>query len=217
MPHRAALLCVLMWGGAMAGEQGKQVGLSGRMGEKAVLVIDGQVHMVSVGQTREGVKLVSLTDNDATVEIGGQRHQLALGSSPSSASGNSGSDSSARKIILTAVGGGHFVAQGLVNGRNSVQFLIDTGATSVTLSEQESRRMGLDLSGAQRIIASTANGQVDAYRTTLDSIRIQDVMIYNVEATIVPNAMPYVLLGNSFLTRFQMRRDNDQLTLEKRL
>jgi aspartyl protease family protein len=217
MLHRAALLCLLMWGGAMAGEQGKQVGLSGRMGEKAVLVIDGQVHMVSVGQTREGVKLVSLNDHDATIEISGQRHQLALGSSPSSVSGSARSESSARKIVLTAVGGGHFVTPGLVNGRNSVQFLVDTGATSVTLSQQDASRMGLDLSKAQRIIASTANGQVNAYRTTLDSIRIQDVMVYNVDATIVPTAMPYGLLGNSFLTRFQMRRDNDQLTLEKRL
>ena len=109
------------------------------------------------------------------------------------------------------------MTQGLVNGRSSVQFLVDTGATSVTLSQQDASLLGLDLSKAQRIITSTANGQVNAYRTTLDSIRIQDVMVYNVDATIVPTAMPYGLLGNSFLTRFQMKRDNDQLTLEKRL
>jgi aspartyl protease family protein len=37
-----------------------------------------------------------------------------------------------------------------------------------------------------------------------------------VAAIVLPQAMPYILLGNSFLTRFQMQRNNDQLTLEKR-
>jgi aspartyl protease family protein len=47
-------------------------------------------------------------------------------------------------------------------------------------------------------------------------VRIGDVEVFNVEAAIVPAAMSHVLLGNSFLTRFQMRRDNDTLTLVKR-
>jgi aspartyl protease family protein len=33
---------------------------------------------------------------------------------------------------------------------------------------------------------------------------------------VVPAGMPYILLGNSFLTRFQMTRQNDQLVLERR-
>ena len=51
----------------------------------------------------------------------------------------------------------------------------------------------------------------------LDSVRIGDVEIYGVDAVVVPDGMPYVLLGNSFLSRFQMRRDNDQMVLERRL
>ena len=47
-------------------------------------------------------------------------------------------------------------------------------------------------------------------------MRVGDVVVYNVDATSSPGQMPYVLLGNSFLTRFQMRRDNDKLTLELR-
>jgi aspartyl protease family protein len=42
------------------------------------------------------------------------------------------------------------------------------------------------------------------------------VEIHDVDATIVPAGMPYVLLGNSFLTRFQMKRENDQMVLERR-
>ncbi len=201
----------------MAADTAPQVGLSGRMGDKALLVIHGQVQMISIGQSRDGVKLVSLTDSEAVVEFNGQRQRVTLGSSPSRLAGPVQSESSARKIILTAVEGGHFIAQGMVNGRNSLPFLVDTGATSVTISQQEATRLGLDLTKAARVLANTANGQVLAYRTTLDSIRIQDVMVYNIEATVVPSSMPFSLLGNSFLTRFQMKRENDRLTLEKRL
>jgi aspartyl protease family protein len=54
------------------------------------------------------------------------------------------------------------------------------------------------------------------YLLTLNSVRIGDVEVQNVEAIVAQQAMPYVLLGNSFLTRFSMRRDNDQMVLERR-
>ena len=63
---------------------------------------------------------------------------------------------------------------------------------------------------------STANGVVAAWKVRLDSVRIGDVEVHGVDAVVAPHAMPYILLGNSFLTRFQMRRDNDQLVLERR-
>jgi aspartyl protease family protein len=63
---------------------------------------------------------------------------------------------------------------------------------------------------------STANGQAMGYLLTLNSVRIGDVEVQNVEAIVSQQTMPYVLLGNSFLTRFSMRRDNDQMVLERR-
>jgi aspartyl protease family protein len=50
----------------------------------------------------------------------------------------------------------------------------------------------------------------------LDSVRIGDVEVFGVEAIVTPQSMPFVLLGNSFLTEFQMTRTNDQMVLEKR-
>jgi aspartyl protease family protein len=54
------------------------------------------------------------------------------------------------------------------------------------------------------------------YLLTLNSVRIGDVEVQNVEAIVSQQSMPYVLLGNSFLTRFSMRRDSDQMVLERR-
>jgi aspartyl protease family protein len=54
------------------------------------------------------------------------------------------------------------------------------------------------------------------HRVSLTSVRVGDVQVYNVDATVVPAQMEQVLLGNSFLTRFQMKRENDKLTLDKK-
>jgi aspartyl protease family protein len=51
---------------------------------------------------------------------------------------------------------------------------------------------------------------------TLNSVRVGEIEVINVPAVVMPAQMPHVLLGNSFLTRFQMRRDNDVMRLEQR-
>ena len=61
-----------------------------------------------------------------------------------------------------------------------------------------------------------ANGAVPVHRVSLNVVRVGEVEVSNVEAIVMPAQMPYVLLGNSFLSRFQMRRDNDVLRLERR-
>ena len=66
-------------------------------------------------------------------------------------------------------------------------------------------------------MAATANGPVPIHRVMLNSVRLGDVEVYNVEAVVMPAQMSHVLLGNSFLTRFQMKRENDRMTLTKRL
>jgi aspartyl protease family protein len=76
--------------------------------------------------------------------------------------------------------------------------------------------MGLNYQNGQPIPISTANGVVPAWRVKLASIAIGDVMVYDVDSVVTLGSMPYVLLGNSFLSRFQMTRNNDQMVLEKR-
>ena len=72
---------------------------------------------------------------------------------------------------------------------------------------------------ARRMVAAgnfSKLAQMAVYLVTLASVRVGDVQVYNVEAAVLPQAMPFILLGNSFLSRFQMRRDNDVLQLELR-
>jgi len=93
---------------------------------------------------------------------------------------------------------------------------VDTGATYVALGEAEARRLGIDFSKGRRAPFNTANGVVEGHMVTLNRLRLGQVEVYQVEAVVMPAAMPVILLGNSFLNRFQMRRDGDTLTLDRR-
>jgi aspartyl protease family protein len=193
------------------------VSLSGSMGDKAVLVINGLPRTLAVGETRQGVRLIHVEANQALVEVDGKRVALALGGAQVNLGGStaSGGEGAGTRIVMTANSGGHFLSAGTINGRQ-VRFLVDTGATNVSLGQAEAERIGLDYKSGQRGLVGTANGQVLAYRTVLTSVRIGDVQVHNVEAIVMPESMSVVLLGNSFLTRFQMKRENDLLTLERR-
>ena len=94
--------------------------------------------------------------------------------------------------------------------------MVDTGATSVAMSMAEAEHIGLKYRDGQRLFVGTANGAVPAYKVRLAEVRIGDVVVYDVEAMVVPAQMEFILLGNSFLTRFQMKRENETMTLSKR-
>ena len=208
---RAAAL--LLWLLATAAHA-QTVSMSGRLGDRALLMIDGSPRTVAVGSTVQGVKLVSVTADGSVIELGGKRITLPMGGAQVNLGGGA-SDIGGSRIVLTAGPGGHFVTGGSINGK-SVEFVVDTGATSVSMSQADAERIGLKYRDGQRGMANTANGPVPVHRVMLTSVRIGDVQVYNVEALVIPAQMPYVLLGNSFLTRFQMKRENDIMTLERR-
>jgi aspartyl protease family protein len=201
---------------AAATAQSQSVTLSGMVGSKALLIVDGSApKIVAAGDEFKGVKVISTQGDSAVLMISGKRMNVRVGDAPASVGEQAGSKSSGSRIVLTAGDGGHFLAAGSINGK-SVQFMVDTGATTVAMGSAEAKRMGIDYTTGKPIRMSTANGQALGYLLTLNSIRIGDVEVQNVEAIVSQQSMPYVLLGNSFLTRFSMRRDNDQMVLERR-
>lgn len=194
----------------------QSVAMTGGMGRKALLVINGGApKAMAAGDEAQGVKVVSVGAEQAVVEVKGKRQTVRLGEAPVSIGGGLGGGANGTQIVLSAGLGGHFITQGQINGR-STQFMVDTGATSVAMGQDEARRLGINFENATQIHGTTANGRVVAYQVNLTSLRIQDVEVFNVEAAVLPQPMPHILLGNTFLTRFQMKRDNDTLTLTKR-
>lgn len=204
------LLCALP---LLAAAQSVQ--LSGQMGRKALLVVDGQPLTLAVGETRSGITLKSLDERGAVVEWGGRSSTLSVGGAPARVGGGGPNADGGRSIVLSMGPGGHFMTQGAINGR-SVRFMVDTGATSIALGRDEAERLGVDWRRGQPVGMRTAGGVVQGHRLTLTAVSVGEVTLANVEAVVMPAAMPFALLGNSFLSRFQMRRDNDVMRLELR-
>jgi len=195
------------------------VNLNGIIGTKALLVIDGaKPRWLSAGETSpEGIKLMSIGADSAVFELSGQRQTIKLGQSERLAVGSAAASPSAGKsVTLIADGRGHFVTTGQING-SPVRFLVDTGASFISLASGEAKRLGINYLEGQRAYMSTANGVVATYKVKLDEVRLSDVTLNNVDGMVhADNSLPVVLLGMSFLNRMEMTRDGDKMVLTKR-
>src|SRR2546428_7349008 len=196
--------------------QAQSVALAGMLGSKALLVVDGSApKTVAAGETHQGVKVISTSADQAVIEQSGKRHTLRVGEAPVSMGGSGAAAGRGTRIVLTESGGVHVMTAGQINGR-AVQFMVDTGATSIGMIVADAERSGIAYKTGQPVRMSTANGTTEGFRITLNSVRVGDVEVYDVAAVVTPQSMPFLLLGNSFLSRFQMRRENNQKTLDKR-
>ena len=195
-----------------AGAQAQTVALGGLSAGRALLAVDGGTpRFVAAGQTHAGVRVLAVGSDHAVVEVQGERRTLRLGDGPLAAQ----SPSATRGITLLADGGGHFTSPGQINGQ-AVQFLVDTGATVLTLSEAQARRIGLNLGNGQKVRVKTANGEITGHQVLLHTVQVGEHTSHGVAAVVLPAELPYVLLGNSFLSRFAMRREDGRMTLEPR-
>jgi len=190
------------------------VNVIGLFPNKAVVQINGSApRVLTVGQPAvNGVSLVASDRETATFLIDGQKKTLKIGQHHSGPT----KSASAQSATLTANAQGHFLVDGQING-GAVRFLVDTGATQVSLSAADASRLGIDYRKGQRALMGTANGTAIAYKVTLDTVRVGDIEINSVEAAVLEGAqIPFALLGMSFLNRMEMRRDGQVMVLTRR-
>lgn len=209
----AALFTMLV---ALSPAFAADINLIGIFGAKATLMVDGgKPRTLAVGETSpEKIRLLSVGIDSAVVEIDGKRETLHLGNQRIAAARNSGS---VQRVVLSGDAQGHFITTATINGA-SIQVLVDTGATSVAISTEAARRANVRYTIAERGLTQTANGVVPVYRVKFDTIKIGDITLNNVDGTVMEGdaLSSFGLLGMSFLSRTEMRRDGDTLTLTKR-
>lgn len=99
----------------------------------------------------------------------------------------------------------HYIITALVNNAYGVQFLLDTGASMVSLTAEDAIRIGINIDNLQyNFPLSTANGISYGARINLDTIKVGPISINNVEAVISkPGTSDVSLLGMSFLSRLK--------------
>jgi len=198
---------------ASAGATATEVTVSGLFTNKAVVQIDGgPLRTLSVGQsTPEGVVLVSVERDAATFDIDGKRTTLGLGRARMAAS-----EPAAESAVLTADVRGHFTTDGMVNGM-PIRFVVDTGATLISLPANEARRLSIDYRKGRKVTMATANGNTSGYLVKLDTVRVGGAMLHGVDAVVIDGTgLRSPLLGMSFLNRMNMKREGDIMTLTRR-
>ena len=178
---------------------------------KAMLDIDGQRKVLAEGSSGPaGVRLISATPSGAVIEIDGERQELALGSAVSA----SYRPRERHEIrILRDRRGGYFV-DGLINGQ-PVRFLVDTGATSIALSERHAERLGIShrVEGV-RVGVGTAAGNAVGHQIRLRSVSVGGVDMEGVRAIVIEGDSPReVLLGMNVLGRFEIDQRANLLIL----
>jgi len=116
-------------------------------------------------------------------------------------------------VVLKRNKFGHYVASGSVNGQ-PVVFMLDTGASDVSIPAHLASR--LELRRGPATTYDTANGRIEAYRTTLAEVRLGDIVLRNVAASINPGMQDdELLLGMSFLKHLEFTQRGDTLTLRQ--
>lgn len=189
---------------------------------KALLFIDGKQQVLDVGAvSKSGVELISIDEDQVTIRHADKTQVLTLGEVahfPDKAEPELLTDQvdHNQSVTLWASADGFFYANGTINGV-PMRFLVDTGATTVTLSEQMAKKIRLDLKNGQAGIASTASGLARMTSARLNSISVGNIRLRDVTVGIVEGNFPQVpLLGMSFLGQLDMLREGRRMELRRR-
>jgi len=214
-PRLLCALPALLAGTPIA--HGADIQVIGVFGSKATLVIDGgRPRTLSVGEsTPEKMRLISVGADSAVIEADGKRQTLQMGQ-PGQRIG-AGQSGGAQRVTLTADATGHFFTTATVNGV-SMPFMVDTGATMVTINSAHAKNAGIAYTAGERGVVQTANGKTMVYKVKLDIVRLGEITLNNVDGIVMENQQLGIvgLLGMSFLNRTEMQRSGDSMTLTRR-
>ena len=203
--------CVFLTVSAIAAEK---IHLQGLFSNKAVINIDGQNRVLSIGQTSpEGVTLVSIDQDKATVKFDNVTRQYGMDTEV-------GMNYRIPKFVeetYYADDKGMFLVVGTINSL-TVRFLIDTGATTISMNRSQAAQLGIHYRLNGKVTGvSTASGYVKAYRVRLKSVSLGKITQKNVEALVIDGLHPGpVLLGMSFLGNLKVEKTANSLVIKQR-
>jgi aspartyl protease family protein len=122
-----------------------------------------------------------------------------------------------RSVVIPPSSNGHFHVEGRIDGRR-LNFMVDTGASVIALTERDASMLGIHPAERDYVeMVSTANGIVRAAPIQLGMVEIDDLVVHDVAAVVLPDgALSQNLLGLSFLSRLRRFEYSDgRLVLEQ--
>jgi aspartyl protease family protein len=197
-----------------AGAAVTKITVVGLFKDTAIVMIDGTRRLLRSGDTSpEGVTLISADSKEAVLEIEGAQKRYGLGGQI----GGSYKRPDQVTVRIWPTPNRMYAVLGSINGY-PVDFIVDTGATLVSMSGREAKRLGIDY----RVVgtpgrSSTASGMANIYLVTLAKVKVGDIELRNVKGAVHDGDFPpSTLLGMSFLGRLNMHQDGQVLELKKK-
>jgi aspartyl protease family protein len=170
--------------------------------------------MLRVGRPPvNGVELIAADSRTATLRVDGQTRQFGLQREYTEGF----AQAERQQVSIPRGEGGHYRITGSINGQ-AVGFMVDTGATSVSMSSAQARRLGIDyrMDGTP-VRAATASSAVEGYQVNLARVKVGDIELSNVQALVLEGRFPLeVLLGMSWLSRVRMDEQDNLLLLQRK-
>lgn len=207
-----ALLCALL--GAVPALAVGRIEVQALMQGAAILLIDGQQHMLRNGQrSPEGVLLVQADPRRAVVEFDGRRSQLTLSQR---IAGNFEAPAE-NEVKIPRNNAQQYLTSATINGHSTL-VMVDTGANTVALSSSAAGALGIDFrkQGTPTQVG-TAGGIRNGYTVNLDRVEIGGIAVNYVPAIVIEGDSPqYVLLGATFLQHVNMRQENGIMYLRQK-
>ena len=193
--------------------------INGLFKDKVVVTIDGKQQILKKNKlTPEGVKLVKSNSKEATIEIDGIPKIFTLdekiGNTFKTTSDVKKPYSFKKTVTIKADAMGMYKTSGQINGK-TVEFLIDTGATLVSMSSDLAKQLKIKYEKGKKIQMMTAKGPSIAYVVELNKVKIGDIELYNIAGSVSDDMSGRTLLGMSFLGKLGMKRKGRYLVLEK--
>jgi len=188
--------------------------LQGLSASKAVMMIDGKLRVIATGKTSpEGVKVITVDRDGAVLEVAGKQQRYTLNNAVSF--NFTKIENRTEKIFKDR--GGMYRTVGSINGR-SVDFLVDTGASSVAMNTVQAKRLGIryrEIGTPSGV--TTASGYEKAYRVKLKTVSVGGITQKNVQATVIDGKHPGpILLGMTFLGKLKVEHSGNAMTLKQR-
>ena len=208
---KKAALTVLLLCNSIIAHAVEKIEVQALFSNKAVLLIDGKRHILTVNETSpEGVRVVSANSKGTVLEVNGQQKQYKLGSTVSTVYAKP----SLYRETIYKNDGGMYMTVGNINGR-TVKFLVDTGASAISMNTSQAKQLGVRYKREGKSASvSTASGYANAWRVKLKSVSVGGITQNNVDAFVIDGKHPGpILLGMTFLGRLNVEHSGNAMTL----
>jgi aspartyl protease family protein len=189
----------------------QDIAVLGLLADRAIVKIDGETHILKLGEKYEDIQLMAVSSQEAHLSIHGKERVFGLGQDYS---GIQKSSTSQGSVEVSANANNQFITNGMING-NVVEFLVDTGANMVSMNRKDAKRLGIDYRRlGKEGMSGTANGTVKNWQILLDKVKVGAITVTSVQASVrdTEDNIP-VLLGMSFLGRVNMAHEDKRLKL----